>query len=142
MEANFSHIPVQSLLLQQPPVLSVDTFLSFTMERTLTRFTVKEGCFFVKDGCLSEPGLVENMAQTCAVRTGYIGLYIQKQETPAVGVIGQVKDLQIFSLPAVGSVLETEVLLKMDWGKLSLISARVLCGQQLIAQCEMTISLT
>ena len=64
------HIPIETLLLQAPPFRFVDRLDRFDREEVVTSFTVPADGPLVEDGCLTEAGLVENMAQSSAARIG------------------------------------------------------------------------
>jgi hypothetical protein len=65
-------ISVNELLPQQPPFVMVDGLLHFDKVKTITRLLVKSDNIFVENGEFSASGVIENIAQTCAVRMGYI----------------------------------------------------------------------
>ena len=70
----FEKIDILDLLPQRPPFVLIDRLVHFDEHRTVTRFTVPEGHLFCEEGCLQAAGLIENIAQTCAARMGYINL--------------------------------------------------------------------
>jgi len=78
---------------------------------------------------------MENMAQTAALGAGYVA---QTENKPvAVGYIGGVKDLEIFSLPRVNDELITEITVENRILNVSVISGRVWHNDDLLARCEM-----
>lgn len=112
--------------------------LSYSDEgRTCTQFKVHPENIFVEAEVLSEAALVENIAQTAAARAGYIA---QSENKPVlVGYIGAVTNLQVFNLPVVNDVLETEIIIENQVFDVTLISGNVKCRGNLLAQCEMKI---
>ena len=55
----------------------------------------------------TEPGLLENIAQTAAARAGYEA---KKENEPVrVGYIGAVKNFEVFDLPGLHDMIETEI---------------------------------
>ena len=64
-------ISVLDLLPQRPPFIMVDKLTHFDAKSAKTIFTVYEDNMFCYDGRMEESGLVENIAQTCAARTGF-----------------------------------------------------------------------
>ena len=98
-------------------------------------------CIFTKDnlfsqhGCFKEPGLIENMAQTVALHTGYH--YYSKNEPAPTGYIGAIKKVEIASLPRDGQELITTVNILHDIMGVTLVSATISCNDEVIATSEM-----
>jgi predicted hotdog family 3-hydroxylacyl-ACP dehydratase len=134
-----SAIDIHTLLPQQPPFVMVDTLLHCDMVVTRTNFCVKSDNLFCKDDVLTEPGVIENIAQTCAARMGYINLERRGGEV-RVGFIGSIRNLNLYVLPKVGDLLETEIAVQSEIFNMTLVNAKVICGKELIADCEMKIS--
>lgn len=129
------------LLPQRRPFILIDRMRDFTMERSVTEFEVPADGVLVRDGCLSEAGIMENIAQSCAARIGYINKYINHNSIK-LGIIGAVRDLKIEFLPAAGSLLETAVDVVSEVFNITLVTAEVKAGERLVACCQMKISLT
>lgn len=106
-------------------------------ETTRTRFTVKADNVLNENGFFSEAGLIENIAQTAAAGAGYKAM--QQHQAVKAGFIGAVKDLQIFDLPKIGQLLETEVHIENQVFNVTIITGKVICEGTLLAQCEMKI---
>ena len=104
-----------------------------------TSFTVREGHQLVKNGCFTEAGLVENMAQTAAAGTGYVAA--QKDEAPPVGFIGALKNLVVQELPIIGETITTEVIFVHQVMNAHIVQARVTCNDRPVAACELKIFL-
>lgn len=134
-------IDILELLPQRPPFLLVDKLEDFEPETSVTSFEVKEDGILVRGGRLSEAGILENVAQSCAARIGYINRY-QKGETVKLGIIGAVKDLCINDLPVAGSRLSTTVTVISEVFDITLVQAEVKVGDSVAATCQMKISLT
>lgn len=128
---------IQSLIPQKPPFVMVDKLLGVTETATTTGFTIQADNIFVQDGVFKEPGLVENIAQTAAASAGYIA---HTENKPVlVGYIGAVNNLQVFALPKTGDELITEITTENQIFDVTLISGKITCNGQLIAQCKMKI---
>jgi predicted hotdog family 3-hydroxylacyl-ACP dehydratase len=128
---------IQSLIPQKPPFVMVDKLLSVTETSVTTGFSIKADNIFVQDGVFKEPGLVENIAQTAAASAGYVS---HTENKPVlVGYIGSVNNLQIFALPKAGDELITEITTENQIFDVTLISGKITCNGQLIAQCKMKI---
>lgn len=134
------HIPIGTILLQEPPFRFVDRLDRFDREEVVTSFTVPADGPLVEDGCLTEAGLVENMAQSSAARIGYISVYIDHVPV-RIGYLGQVKNLEINRLPCCGEVLSTTVRLRQNVFGITLVEARVCQGEETVAQAAVKTAL-
>lgn len=130
---------LHSLLPQSSPMLMIDTLVSSDQEKTITNLTVTEDNIFCQNGKFREPGIIENMAQTAAARSGFEAK--QNNEEVRTGYIGSIKNLKINFLPEVYQILTTEIIQKTEIGNISVIKASISCQNQIIAECEMTIIL-
>ena len=142
MKPDFAAIQITALIPQRPPMVLVDALLHCEYAYAETCFSVPSEGIFVAHGALTASGLVENMAQTTAARIGFLALYGPKAGgTIRIGVIGAIKQLQITTLPPVGSRLHTRVDVMEEWGDLILVKLAVQEGGQICASCEMLVSL-
>ena len=133
-------IDILTLIPQRPPFVMVDRLLHFDTQTTITEFEVRADNIFVDDGKLSSEGLVENIAQTCAARMGYISL---RSHTPVkVGVIGAISNMAINFLPQCGARLTTRIDLLEEVFQMTLVSASVVVGEDVVATANMKIALT
>lgn len=122
---------------QRPPFVMIDRLEHCDETGARSRLLVKTGNIFVENGLFREPGLVENIAQTAACRSGFSA---QEQQKPApVGYIGAIRNLEIKALPVTGDELETEISITNQVFDVMMITGKVFCKQQLMAQCEMKI---
>ena len=107
MESILGKSLVESLIPQKAPFVMVDKLFAFG-ENTLTAgLTIAANNIFVEDNRFNESGIVEHMAQSVALYTGY-QFYLNNQSAPE-GYIGSVKDVVILELPLPGEDLVTEV---------------------------------
>ena len=128
---------IQLLIPQRPPFVMIDTLISSGEHNTTTGFVIRADNIFVENGLFKEPGLVENIAQTAAARAGYIS---QQQKKPVeVGYIGSVNNLKVFALPKTGDELITEITIENQIFDVTLISGKITCNGELVAQCNMKI---
>ena len=140
-EIGQSEINILDLLPQRPPFIMIDRMLHFDMVLTVTAMKIVEDNLFVEDGFLTEAGVTENIAQTCAARMGYINKYLCSDNVK-IGFIGSIKDLVFEELPKVGDELKTTVEVVSEIFAITLVQAKVEVGDKLIASCEMKISIT
>jgi len=125
----FSNIDVHELLPQQPPFVFIDRLLHFDMATTVTEFQVRADNLFFDDGRLAESALVENIAQTCAARLGYINKYILHRPV-VVGFIGSIRSLEIARTARLGEVLTTRIDVLEDVMGITLASCRICAGPE------------
>ena len=130
---------IAEFIPQKDPIIMVDELLYCDELKTVSQFTITPGNIFVKNGVLKEPGIIENMAQTGALKAGYESR--RRGIEPMVGFIGAVKDLKIYAVPSVGSVIHTEILITNEVFNITIIKARTCCNEILIAECEMKIAI-
>ncbi|HRQ51259.1 MAG TPA: 3-hydroxyacyl-ACP dehydratase [Agriterribacter sp.] len=128
---------ILAFIPQRPPFVMVDELVFVDDHSGATKFRVSADNMFTVNGKLTEPALVENMAQTAAARIGYI--YSRKKEAVPVGFIGAVQKLRVMELPGVGELLETEIAIKNQVFDVTLITGTIKCNNRVLAQCEMKI---
>lgn len=133
------NIDIKTLLPQRYPFIMVDKLLLCDNIFTKTEFRVNENHVFTSAGVLTEPGIMENIAQTCAARMGYINSMV-KGGNVKIGFIGAIKNFKINKLPKIGEVLETTIEVQNEVFNMLLVAAKVLVGNECIAECEMKIS--
>ena len=137
----FEQINILELLPQQPPFVMVDKLLHYDDKTTQTTLIVRKENLFAENGALSESGVIENIAQTCAARMGYINKHIYKKPVK-IGFIGSIKNLIIEELPQIGEKLITTIEVVNEVFAITLVNAKVEIGNKLMASCEMKISIT
>ena len=138
---DFEDIDILTLLPQRPPFIMIDKLLSCDKIITKTRFLVRKDNIFIKQGRLTSSGLIENIAQTCAARMGYINQYIYK-ENIKLGFIGSIKNLQISRTPNIGETLETTIEVEEEVFQMTLVNATIKINDEVIVTSEMKIALS
>ena len=132
-------IDVHELLPQQEPFVMIGTLTHFDETRTVSETTIAADNIFVDDGRFSASGLIENVAQTCAARIGFVNKYIQGNGI-TIGVIGAVRKLVINSLPAAGQTITTSVEIISEVFDMTLAKATVTCEGEELLSTEIKIS--
>ena len=134
-----SPLTASAFLPHRAPFLLVDRLLECEQHFCRTDFIVPVEHPMVRENCLSEGGVMENIAQTCATHIGYLSRHLPIR----IGVVASVKNLNILSLPKVGALLETMV---EEQGEpifsVSIYEAKVFSAGALVAQGEMRVVLT
>jgi predicted hotdog family 3-hydroxylacyl-ACP dehydratase len=130
---------IETLIPQRPPFVMVDELVYTDETTSRTTFRVTKDNIFLEDGTLKEPALVENIAQSAAARAGHIA---NQEKTPVkIGYIGGIKNLQVFSLPKINDLIETEITIENHIFDVTIIAGKIYCKEVLLAQCEMKIFL-
>jgi predicted hotdog family 3-hydroxylacyl-ACP dehydratase len=125
------------LIPQSFPFIMIDSILLSDETETITRFSVSSDNILSKNGIFREPGIIENIAQTAAARSG---IAANKTNTPLkTGYIGSIKNLIINFLPEINQILETRITLKTEIGNITVIEGQTKCLGKIVASCEMTI---
>ncbi|MDR1859552.1 MAG: pseudouridylate synthase [Bacteroidales bacterium] len=138
---DFEQIEVGELLPQRPPMVMIDRLLQCDPVVTQTALTVRPDNIFCDNGYLSEAGLLENIAQTCAARMGFINKYLQ-HDVVKLGFIGAIRNMEIFRLPASGEQLTTTVTVQEEIFRMTLVHAEIRIHAEVIASGDMKISIT
>jgi predicted hotdog family 3-hydroxylacyl-ACP dehydratase len=130
---------IKEYIPQREPIIMVDAFYGIEGNRSFTGLAVAEDNIFVEDGLLNESGIIEHIAQSCAVRVGYA---CRQQNVPVpIGYIGALKNMKISALPQVGQRLFTAVAILQEVFDITLVSVEVSVEEAVIAVGEMKIFL-
>ena len=147
-EILFSGEQLYKLIPQRPPIVMVDKLFSASDTEAETGLLITEDNIFVsKAGMgedktasrLREPGLIEHIAQSAATFAGYSTF--SKGLPPRLGYIGEIKKCKIHQLPKVGDELVTEIHLVAEAAGVSLVDAKTLHSDTVVAECQMKIFL-
>lgn len=128
---------ITELIPQRPPIIMVDGLTLCDEQKTTTFFFIKEDNIFCENGCFSEPGLIENIAQSAATRIGYLNK-ISNQEV-LIGYIGAIKNLEINFLPKILTEIITEITIETEILGFTIIHGKILSNNEVAAECNMTI---
>ena len=132
-------IDILTLIPQRPPMVRVDALVHFDPVASETSLVVRHDNILVEEGKLTPYGLLENIAQSCAARIGYINLC--HAETVRIGVIGALQNMTIHALPAVGEKIETRIEVREEVFGMTLAAATCRCGERLLVEGTIKIAL-
>ena len=132
---DLKQVDLGAILPQREPFRFVDGMLSFSMDRIVTSFVVRGDGPLDREGCLTPEGMVENMAQTCAARIGFISKYILHEPV-------SVRKLEVTGKAAAGSRLETTVEIGQEVGPMSRADACIRVGEETVARASLGIATT
>ncbi len=126
---------VNNLIPQKKPFVMVDKLFYFSEDKIVSGLTITNDSLFSKNSVFEAAGLIENMAQTIALHTGYS--YYLKKETAPAGYIGAIKKIEIAKLPGIGEELVTTVVILHDIMGVTMVSASIESKNTVIATGEM-----
>lgn len=138
------HIDFKNFLPHRDPMLMVTRLLHIDETSVHTEFDVTQDCVFLKEGRLSETGLIENAAQACSAIVGQS--YFEKDDLTGegnklVGYISAIKKVEIFNLPKKGAVVTTKASLisRFDTGSVTIcsIECSTFNSDELIVACTL-----
>ncbi len=118
-------------------MIMVDKLIENETTYSLSEFTPGKDNIFSDGTHFTEPGIIENIAQTVAARAGYKA--IQENQTPDIGFIGAVKRMEILHLPEVNTKITTKVTITSNMGDILVVSGIVTSGNVVIAKGDMNI---
>ncbi|MDR0395089.1 MAG: hydroxymyristoyl-ACP dehydratase [Tannerella sp.] len=128
---------IQELIPQRDPIILIDTFYGATDSEADTGLTVSEHNLFCCENRLTEPGLIEHIAQSASAYAGYKAK-VKNEPTP-VGYIAEVKKFRIHFLPRTGDELQTHIRIISEALGVSLLTAETKVNGEVAARCQMKI---
>lgn len=140
MSTEIRKIDILELIPQRPPFIMVDCLTHFDKINTISEFVVRKDNLFIANGRLMASGLIENIAQTCAARIGYVNRI--NNEVVRIGFIGAIRNLKIHRTPEIGETLQTSIIVKEEIFQMTLVDAVVKSGEETIVEAEMKIALS
>jgi len=141
MPMELSEINMLELLPQRPPMVMADRLVHYDEVATSTEFTVPADCIFLEGGHLTGEGLVENIAQTCAARMGYINEFLLHNAVK-IGYIGAIRDFCAYRYPEIGEKLETSISVEEEIMKVTMVKACIEVDGETVCEAVMKIALT
>ena len=115
----------------------VDGLIQTDETSTISVFQPGPENIFSEAGFFKEPGLIENMAQTAALRAGYEAK--QSGEKVKAGFIGAVKNFKVHQLPGDTDQLTTIVVVINNFWNVTIIKGQTLVGGRIVAEAELSI---
>jgi 3-hydroxyacyl-[acyl-carrier-protein] dehydratase len=124
---------------QAAPFEMIDTLIMADETQSVTQLTIRHNHLFVDNNRFSEPGLIENMAQTAAAGTGYYAA--QNELKPPVGFIGAIKNFEVTQLPKIGDTIRTTTEVQHTVMNATIVQAVIHLNDEKIAEAEFKIFL-
>lgn len=130
---------IKQLLPHREPMIMVDGLLYFDGNKAVSSLTIKKSNILVTDEFFSETGLIEHMAQSAALLTGYRH---KSQKLPIKeGFIAAIKNLTIQTCPKVDEVIHTEATIAYEMVNMTIMQLTSRVNKTIIAMAEMTLAL-
>ncbi len=123
---------------QREPFVMIDALLAASEKGFQSRFEIRSDHIFLVDGQLSDEGLVETIAQTCAAGFGYLAS-LEAATEPRQGYIGAVSRLEVMAPCMLHDLLETTVEILARFDNIYLIQGVVASGGKELLKCQMKI---
>ena len=137
---DFASVDISEILPQRRPFVMVSGLQTFSMEETVTWFKVGGINTFMDGDLLEAEGLLENVAQSCALRIGFINKYILNKPV-SIGYVCAVKSFNVLRPVHSGEVLVTKICVTSEFGSVLTADASVRSGCDEVANGSMTIAL-
>ncbi len=130
---------IENLIPQRAPIQMVDQLLEVEGRTAVTTFEIRSGNYFAdEEGFMTEPGLIENIAQSASALAGYLSREAGEKETP-VGYIGEIKNFHCYRCPHIGEKVQTSITLGEEVGGITLVNGEVHASGELLATTRMKI---
>jgi predicted hotdog family 3-hydroxylacyl-ACP dehydratase len=137
--ATISGKQILDYIPQRPPVVMVDSFYGIDGDISYSSYTVTDESVFCMDGILDECALIENMAQSAALRVGW--QCVSAGRAVPLGFIGSVAKCDIARKARVGETLHTTVRVITEFENVTLAEAEITTRGEKIAACTLKIFL-
>lgn len=126
---------VENLLPQKFPFVMVDKMFSFDETSLIAGLKIQSENIFTENGIFLEAGLIEHMAQSVALHTGYV--FSLKQEQAPTGYIGSIKQIDIKKLPSVNDEIQSTITIIQEFAGITLVDIVTTLNNEEIANGQM-----
>ncbi|RZJ54877.1 MAG: hypothetical protein EOO44_03455 [Flavobacterium sp.] len=126
---------VENLLPQKFPFVMVDKMYSFTESSLVSGLKIQNDNIFSDNDIFLEAGLIEHMAQSVALHTGYE--FFLRNETAPTGYIGSIKEIAIKKLPKINDTIQSTVTIIQEFAGITLVDIVTTLNNEEIANGQM-----
>ena len=126
---------VETLIPQRFPFVMVDALYEYSETALVSGFTIQDDVIFFQNDNFIESGIIEHMAQSVALHTGY--QFFLRKETAPTGYIGSIKDIIINKLPKINDEIRTTVSILQEFGGITLVDVVTKLNDVEIAKGQM-----
>lgn len=126
---------VENLLPQKFPFVMVDAMHSYSETSLVAGLEIQRDNIFVSNDVFLEAGLIEHMAQSVALHTGY--QYFLRNEIAPTGYIGSIKEIEIKKLPKLSDNIQSQVTILQEFAGITLVDIVTTLNNEEIARGQM-----
>ena len=126
---------VGHLLPPKFPFVMVDKMYSFTETSLVSGLTIESDNLFFENNHFLEAGLIEHMAQSVALHTGY--QFFLRNEPAPTGYIGSIKEIEIKKLPQIKDTIQSTVTIIQEFAGITLVNIVTTLNNEEIANGQM-----
>jgi predicted hotdog family 3-hydroxylacyl-ACP dehydratase len=126
---------VENLLPQKFPFVMVDCMFSYSETELTSGLNIQNDNIFLENNTFLEAGLIEHMAQSVALHTGY--QFFLKNETAPTGYIGSIKEIEIKKLPKINDTIQSNVTILQEFAGITLVDIVTFLNDEEIASGQM-----
>lgn len=126
---------IQGLIPQKKPFVMVDSLISYSDGKITASLTIKTENILTDSDEFTASGLIEHMAQTVALYTGF-QYHIEQKQAPT-GYIGSIKSVEITELPKIGQKVETSAEILQEFMGVTLVDIISKIDGEIIAKAQM-----
>lgn len=126
---------VENLLPQKFPFVMVDRLFSYSETELTSGLNIQNDNIFVENNTFLEAGLIEHMAQSVALHTGY--QFFLKNEIAPTGYIGSIKDIEIKKLPKINDTIQSKITILQEFAGITLVDIVTFLNDEEIANGQM-----
>jgi|TARA_R110002012_G_C11418446_1_gene587912 3-hydroxyacyl-[acyl-carrier-protein] dehydratase len=127
---------IKKLIPHREPIIMVDGLLDFQDGIAQTTLKILESNIFVNHGFFTENGMIEHMAQSVALYTGFKNHNLNAP--PKEGFIASIKFFKLEQLPLVGKTITTKVHLTYESEQISMVNFTSYGDNTVLATAEMS----
>lgn len=126
---------VADLLPQKFPFVMVDQIHEFSETSLVAGLHISDEMLFTENQTFLEAGLIEHMAQSVALHTGY--QFFLKNEKAPTGYIGSIKEIVIEKLPQVNDTIFSTITILQEFAGITLVDIVTTLNNVAIAKGQM-----
>ena len=130
---------VKNIIPQKEPMVMVDELVAIDERKLTSKFEIPKNHILLENGFLQRSALIENIAQTAAIKAGYLAK--TNKTKPKTGFIGAIKNFEIFEDVKEGDILTTSIETTNEIFNASIIEGEIHCNRRLVAKGELKIFL-